>query len=157
MTKTEHYQLNQWDAADPIRREDFNADNAAVDAALHSIQSEATEGLAALAAGLGSGGKNCRIAWGSYMGDGKYDSSNPNTLTFDFKPMLVYLTQSYGGDDTHFLRPAAGNSGTSYQTLFVTWTDHGLSWYSTGTQSSAFMQYNYLGCTYYYIAFGVDE
>ncbi len=34
MKYTEHYQLNQWDAADRVLREDFNRDNAAVDAAL---------------------------------------------------------------------------------------------------------------------------
>jgi len=36
MTKTEHYQLNQWDPEDRILRVDFNADNAALDAALKS-------------------------------------------------------------------------------------------------------------------------
>ena len=36
MQKTTHYQLNQWDGEDRILRMDFNADNAAVDAALHS-------------------------------------------------------------------------------------------------------------------------
>ena len=34
MTKTEHYQLNQWDAADQVKRTDFNEDNAKLDAAL---------------------------------------------------------------------------------------------------------------------------
>ena len=34
MTKTEHYQLNQWDAADQVKRTDFNEDNAKIDAAL---------------------------------------------------------------------------------------------------------------------------
>ena len=38
MTKTEHYQLNQWDAADPVRREDFNADNAKLDAGLAALR-----------------------------------------------------------------------------------------------------------------------
>ena len=34
MTKTEHYQLNQWDASDRVLIADFNADNAKIDAAL---------------------------------------------------------------------------------------------------------------------------
>lgn len=34
MTKTQHYQLNQWDPEDRILRVDFNSDNAAIDAAL---------------------------------------------------------------------------------------------------------------------------
>lgn len=37
MTKTEHYQLNQWDAADRVLRTDFNGDNAKIDAALHAL------------------------------------------------------------------------------------------------------------------------
>ena len=72
MEKTVNYQLNQWDAADPIRREDFNADNAALDAALAAIKSAAeedvqslSETVAALTAGLGSGGQNARVTWGS--------------------------------------------------------------------------------------------
>lgn len=34
MTKTANYQLNQWEATDKLSRADFNADNAAIDAAL---------------------------------------------------------------------------------------------------------------------------
>lgn len=37
MRKTELYRLNQWDPDDRIRREDFNADNAAVEAALKAL------------------------------------------------------------------------------------------------------------------------
>lgn len=39
MTKTEHYQLNQWEPGDAVKREDFNADNAAIDAALAAAYS----------------------------------------------------------------------------------------------------------------------
>ena len=38
MKYTEHYQLNQWDAADRVLREDFNADNRKLDAALTDIK-----------------------------------------------------------------------------------------------------------------------
>ena len=40
MKYTEHYQLNQWDAADRVLREDFNADNAKLDAALGGLQTQ---------------------------------------------------------------------------------------------------------------------
>lgn len=33
---TEHYGLSQWEASDKVERTDFNADNAAVDGALHA-------------------------------------------------------------------------------------------------------------------------
>ena len=41
MTRTENYQLNQWEPTDKISREDFNADNAKIDAAIkraHSVE-----------------------------------------------------------------------------------------------------------------------
>lgn len=39
MNYTENYQLNQWDAGDRVLREDFNADNAKIDAALGEVKS----------------------------------------------------------------------------------------------------------------------
>jgi hypothetical protein len=36
LKKTQNYQLNQWDASDRILREDFNADNAKIDAAMEA-------------------------------------------------------------------------------------------------------------------------
>ena len=37
MNYTQNYQLNQWDAADRVLREDFNRDNAKIDAALADL------------------------------------------------------------------------------------------------------------------------
>ena len=37
MTKTTNYQLNQWDPDDPVRRTDFNEDNAKTEAALNQL------------------------------------------------------------------------------------------------------------------------
>lgn len=37
MTKTEHYNLNQWEPHDTIRAEDFNRDNREIDAALGEL------------------------------------------------------------------------------------------------------------------------
>ena len=39
MKYTEHYQLNQWDAADRVLREDFNRDNKKIDAAITALRS----------------------------------------------------------------------------------------------------------------------
>ena len=41
MTKTEHYQLNQWDPSDQVRRTDFNEDNAKIEQALAGQAEEA--------------------------------------------------------------------------------------------------------------------
>lgn len=76
MTKTQNYNLNQWDAADPVRRTDFNADNAAIDAAIKAVSDTAeSKSAAAQAAGDRSldalrktMGDVCRLA---YQADGK--------------------------------------------------------------------------------------
>ena len=40
MKYTEHYQLNQWDAADRVLREDFNRDNEKIETALAAVQDQ---------------------------------------------------------------------------------------------------------------------
>ena len=50
MTKTEHYQLNQWEASDQVRRTDFNADNAKIEAALAGLESGKAESASVNAA-----------------------------------------------------------------------------------------------------------
>ena len=56
MTQTPNFQLNQWSGDDYVRRTDFNADNAKVEAAL-------------AAAG------NCTIETGEYTGTGTAGSN----------------------------------------------------------------------------------
>ena len=169
MTKTTNYNLNQWDAADPIRREDFNADNAAIDAALNAIKNaeeedvqSLSETVAAVAAGLGTGGENARVAWGSYIGNDQAGPNYPSSLSFDFKPVWVYIvgysSQSRNLYEGVFLRPSVWGSGYA-DSLSLTWTDRGVSWYapdgvSVGQSSCQLNMRNY---TYHYIVFGAAE
>ena len=60
---TEHFQLNQWAAEDPVLREDFNADNAKLDKVIP------------------------RIVTGTYTGDGTAD----RTIYLGFRPKAVLL------------------------------------------------------------------
>ena len=166
MEKTVNYQLNQWDAADPIRREDFNADNAKLDATLNAIKNAAeedvqslSETVAAVAASLGSGGQNARIAWGTYTGNGTYGSSNSRTLTFDFYPMLIVCGSDWfvssGCSPTVFLRGRAkACSECGCYTINVTWSDTGITWYSD--QSDDYMA-NKANIAYSYVALGCDN
>lgn len=71
MTKTTNYQLNQWEPTDPIRREDFNADNAAIDAALTAVP---------------------KIVTGTYTGDGTAD----RTIELGFTPKAVFVCNGRG-------------------------------------------------------------
>ena len=77
--KTANLHLNQWEASDPVIRQDFNADNAALDAAVSA---------------------KARIVTGTYTGDG----STSRTISLGGRPKAVLLmtregfmgTTSYG-------------------------------------------------------------
>lgn len=75
LNTTSTYQLNQWDAADRILREDFNADNEKIDAALSAIQ----------AAGL-------KIMTGSFACDG---TTGTRTYSIGARPKLVLVRTDY--------------------------------------------------------------
>ena len=93
--QTERYGLSQWEKSDKVLMEDFNADNAKLDAAL-AAQAEAMEdkadvtALEALArtvntlSGTVSGQSstlsrkgNCQIYYSTYVGAGPYGSAHP--------------------------------------------------------------------------------
>ena len=146
--------------------EDAKASNAALGAEVtarqEAISAEAaarTADLAAVNANLGSHGHNVRIVSGSYTGTGRYGSSNPNSLTFDFIPVLVLIGMSASNGAIsmcHLARPneraASGGAGLS-----LSWTDHGVSWYNgNSSDSAAEYQLNKSGATYHYLAFGYD-
>ena len=46
MKKTTNYQLSQWDATDRILREDFNGDNAKIDAAIAAVKQASADAVA---------------------------------------------------------------------------------------------------------------
>ena len=138
MTKTSNYDLNQWDASDRVLREDFNADNEKIDAALGTIP---------------------KIQTGSYVGTGTYGPSSPNTLTFSFRPQLVIIVENGGGQtySGYFIRGSEvgmtnwiGGS-TSNFSVALTWNNDSVSWYS-GNGSE--YQLNRSGITYCYLAIG---
>lgn len=74
-SQTEHMQLNQWAAEDPVLREEFNRDNATLDATLTDLAT--------------------RIAIGNYIGDG---TSETRTISLPFTPQLVLVSGYYGNE-----------------------------------------------------------
>ena len=74
---TEHFQLNQWAAEDPVLREDFNADNAKLDKAIP------------------------RIVTGTYTGDGTAD----RTIYLGFRPKAVLLFPEDGTTCFYYCPP----------------------------------------------------
>lgn len=90
MTKTSNYQLNQWDASDRVLREDFNSDNAKIDAALGDHEGRVAA-LESAAAHFG----NCLFYTASYTGNGS--TTTGQTHTFPKKPMVVMITTPDSG------------------------------------------------------------
>ena len=159
MDYTANYHLPQWVKEDRILMEDFNEAMSSIDQGIKGVDTTVTEGLAAVAANLGAAGKNARIAWGSYVGTGKYGAGNPTSLSFDFYPVVVFcgceLWASEVGWPSIYIRdcPKAHCDSMSFA-MNVTWQDKGISWYSNEHQG---YQNNSENERYYYVAIGYDK
>ena len=155
MQQTSKYQFNLVDATDDFSPDPLNQNAEKTETLIAGVESD----LAALTTAVGEGGHNCRIAFGSYQGTGTYGAGSPNSLTFDFCPVAVCVGSSqrasFSGWPTVFLRPCPVSppdvSGGS--TMAVSWSNHGISWYTTVHSDS---QNNSAGYTYYYVAVGYD-
>ena len=87
--QTPNYALNQWERDDRVLMEDFNADNAKIDAAIKAEAEARTAETAALAGKLG----NCKVVLRTYVGNGTYSNTSPTGISFDGPPpTLVFFT-----------------------------------------------------------------
>lgn len=137
MTKTTNYQLNQWDEDDYVKRTDFNADNAKIDA-----------GIAAAAVA-----PCCAVD--SFTGDGTLT----RTFNVGFAPSAVILcaNSEYRSDTTRVMYIATRKGSKLFckseasldSTSDVQLTDTGF----TVTQINNNMAMNKTGCAHFYIAF----
>ena len=154
MNQTANYQLSQWDPTDRILMEDFNKDNEKIDTALK----ENADNIAALKTAVAGKG-NCQIVYGSYTGNGGYGSGSPCTLTFDGKPIFVFVfpKEREGSHDIHLklLRNvpyAISLDANSGYVVGVEWTDNSVKWYSISAVNSGEMQLNTSNAQYCYAA-----
>lgn len=165
--KTENYQLNQWVGADRILMDDFNADNAKIDAALKGLaDGKADESV--MTRELGHGGVNCRVVCGSYVGDGNGGRGSSGTPTkpptsisnLPFYPVLVIVTEAGSAQPMILMRPSTHthNEYSYSDDIEVTWGDDSVNWRHSATFISgtdlAQVQMNSSGVTYYYTAIG---
>lgn len=164
MKRTTNYDLPTWEKDDFIRMQDFNDLTGKLDAALKSgadATAEKADGtatqraLSSLQSSIGTTGKNCRIVYGSYVGDGKYGAKEaPTSLSFDFCPAAVLVGADYGSQVTCMVRGAKYAPSLSGSTMNLTWTDNGVSWWYNGNNAG---QQNNAATTYYYIALGYEN
>ena len=182
MEYTENYQLPQWVESDRILMEDFNQAMAAIDGGIKAAQDAADGGAAAAEAAQTTADgalteiaqvqntladlanalanpRNCRIAYGSYVGTGKTGATNANFLSFDFSPMAVIV----GSDSVfNYSWPTILLRGinrmrcdqTLDDTSTVIWEANRVKWY-TKNQSATY-QNNIKDTTYCYVAIGYD-
>jgi hypothetical protein len=107
MKKTAQFGLNQWEMSDRIQMQDFNRDNAAIEAAL--------------------GTRNCQFYTASYTGDGEATKS----WTFPAKPVLVVII---GQVITVLIRDFSigiTQFGSSTHQLQATWEENSVTWVNT--------------------------
>ena len=121
---------------------------------LNENMEKVEEVIAAAVADLGSGGKNARIIWGSYVGDGQFGADHPCVITLDFRPLLAVVadpSQPTWGRAI-FLRGCPQQNAIS-PSFYVTvnWSDNSVSWYGT---NNAAVQGSTSGNTYYYVVIG---
>ena len=130
--QTPNYKLSQWEKSDRIQMEDFNADNAKLDAALKA-ETDARTTLADQVAKCG----NCKIYTTTYTGKNG-GADNPVTITFPGKPVIVFATHSSGYVRMWAVRGMTSGLGlndTRAALEYITWSGNSVSWYLSGTNA----------------------
>lgn len=95
---TEHYGLCQWEATDQVLREEFNEDNAKVDAALSNLDEKKAEQSAMQQLGqrLEQLEGMPQLLIGSYTGNN--EESRLISLGFEPKAVMVFVSEGYPAD-----------------------------------------------------------
>lgn len=153
MQQTSKYQFNLVDATDDFSPDPLNQNAQKTETLIAGVEND----LADLVTEVGAGGHTCRIAFGSYQGSGTYGAGSPNSLSFDFYPVLVML-QGVGMQNNGIM-VRGSNMGTSTWSggggpLTAAWTNSSVSWYS---EDGASFQNNISGITYFYAAVGYTQ
>ena len=134
--------------------------------AINISKYQTVTGYAAIQAGvtieyMGQLGNKAQIETGSYVGTGKYGKNNPNTLTFEFVPKVVFIYEN-PGSNLHSVallfpggcglggRQLLPSSSASVMGISCIFNENSISWY----QNYALEQFNGNGVSYAYIALG---
>ena len=153
MQQTSKYQFNLIEGTDDFSPTPLNDNMEKVEEEL----SELNDTVAQHTAAIGTGGHNCRIAFGSYTGNGLYGEEHPNRLEFDFTPMLVLIGVGEGSYPcSHFLRPANGSCSALNYPMKVLWEGSAVGWHVNTTTNPDINQMNTSGTVYHYVAIGYD-
>ena len=156
MQQTDNLKLNLIEGTDPVDWQPLNENFTALEAALSS----ANQKVGMIQQYL-NGSENCKIAAGSYTGNGSCGSDNPNTLTLPFAPKLLIIFPSaeiYNVNYNYYGQFAVGmvQAGRIFpaysydQPTVLSVSGTTVSWYSMGSLGA---QFNF-SVPYYYVAIG---
>ena len=154
MTNTPNLGLHTWAGSDPVDVTEINENFQALDQNAGAL----SQAVTALTSAIGSGGHTCRMAFGSYVGDGTVHTvDNPKRLSVDFTPVLMICSSRdpnnlyrelpwilQRGRETYGRLEQVGNGG------FVTFYDRKIEWYGDGY----LVCMNISGRTYQWVVFG---
>lgn len=123
------------------------------------------EDLTQLQSLIGTGGNNCRIFSGSYVGNGKGGSlDDPTSISnLPLYPVVVFVIDSSLEEPMIMVRPLAKtkNGYTYGSPINVTWANNGVSWQHSSTfisgQDMAQLQLNSSGVVYRYVVLGYNQ
>lgn len=154
---TTNYQLSQWVKSDQIRMEDFNADNARIDAAIKAETDARMAQSAALTAALAKLG-NCQIETFTYVGNGDAGYERPNRINFTARPVLVLVVSPISlavvdGAGDVLATVNNYNSGAAFCGSDLAWEGNQLLLYSSVVAAAA----NVKGTTYRVFAFYAED
>ena len=126
---TEHYELSQWEPDDKVLHTDFNADNAAIDAALAALDGTVSKHTTTLSSHTTSIAKlgNCQVYTTTYVGNGERSRS----YSFPGYPVYVYIRETSYTTGRNFMRGLNNNDAYTYS---AQWSSRGLSLSGTGNQ-----------------------
>lgn len=151
---TANYGLCQWEPGDSFMRSEFNGDNARVDAALHALESGKAEAAAVTALAGAVNGK-CRLAAGSYTGNG-VKAGDSQTVSVGFAAQAVLVEQADGSRSGSGYGARAGlalrgKPLTKGGATLLSLTGSG---FTASVRDESQGSLNSSGTEYYYIAFG---
>ena len=155
---TPNYSLSQWEVSDQVKRIDFNADNAKIDAALAALEAKKadTSALSALQTVVNGKASTSSVSTlssqlsaakatipkfvsTSYTGTGTCKQSNPTSVSLGSisQPYLLIVRPVKGDGDglvllygmTSTTCNLSGSYGTGYN-VTVTWSSSQVSWYA---------------------------
>ena len=155
LTKTSNYDLNQWDAGDRVLREDFNADNATIDAALAAADAKLDSTLAQIMARQhfqtiteipipATGGRNANLTLPSINWSHYY------YVIFEFAVTgtgegMIYMNGTSGGQ-SYQIGASSSKSGLAAFSTSSTMTFLFMPHYSNQHHVSGLFLYGGLGC-----------